>query len=360
MKLKSLLNEFGPGYSPQYPGGSKKSVSQMAMSISNIEKKAWQAGIAVENKWDEWADDFLESRGVQYWGDLKEDDLQTAYSEALQLAKELKLPVVETVLTEAEAPLYKDWKEFVNPDYIEVYLNDGRKLQISKRHISGGTRIYQAIVQAFNDDRTDITNKVVGAMSSMMGGTLKSEGYGEIPLMQTFKVSDDALNKSAALLKKEKEFANVVSSNELSQKLKSTFDKMHNGLVKFSNPEVENVIKWAVSRMQDTRYHNEIERLFTAMESINEAVDTGAYRRLVITSPKHKEIKAGAEKFMEQYAYLYPDLTFNVIESPKPNTIVIDLIGNKATVVGIKFEDLAKKLDKTSQVVVRKEKKLGK
>jgi hypothetical protein len=92
---------------------------------------------------------------------------------------------------------------------------------------------------------------------------------------------------------------------------------------------------------------------------LEEAVDTGAYRRLVITSPKHKLIQTGAEKYLTQNAHMYPDLTFKVMTSPKPNTIVIDLVGNKATVVGIKLQDLAERLDKTVIVVVRKEKKLG-
>ena len=80
---------------------------------------------------------------------------------------------VRKVLKEAESPIYTDWKEYVNPDYIVVHLKDGRKLQISKKHIAGGQRVYQAILQAFSDERTDITNKIVGAMASMMGGTLK-------------------------------------------------------------------------------------------------------------------------------------------------------------------------------------------
>jgi hypothetical protein len=92
---------------------------------------------------------------------------------------------------------------------------------------------------------------------------------------------------------------------------------------------------------------------------LEEAVDTGAYRRLVITSPKHKLIQTGAEKYLTQNAHMYPELTFKVMTSPKPNTFVIDLVGNKATVVGIKLQDLAEKLDKTAIVVVRKEKKLG-
>lgn len=92
---------------------------------------------------------------------------------------------------------------------------------------------------------------------------------------------------------------------------------------------------------------------------LEEAVDTGAYRRLVITSPKHKLIQTGAEKYLTQNAHMYPDLTFKVMTSPKPNTVVIDLVGNKATVVGIKLQDLAERLDKTAIVLVRKEKKLG-
>ena len=80
---------------------------------------------------------------------------------------------IQKVLKEAEAPIYTDWEENVNPDYIVVHLKDGRKLQISKKHIAGGQRVYQAILQAFSDQRTEITNKIVGAMASMMGGSLK-------------------------------------------------------------------------------------------------------------------------------------------------------------------------------------------
>jgi len=88
---------------------------------------------------------------------------------------------LKKALKEAEAPLYTDWSENKNPDYIVVHLKDGRKLQISKSHIAGGTKVYQAILQAFIDERTDITNKVVAAMSAMMGGTLKKETVNEGP-----------------------------------------------------------------------------------------------------------------------------------------------------------------------------------
>jgi hypothetical protein len=74
---------------------------------------------------------------------------------------------------EAEAPIYSDWAEYTNPDHIIVELNDGRKLQISKKHVAGGAKVYQAILQAFGDERTDVTNKIVGAMSAMLDSKIK-------------------------------------------------------------------------------------------------------------------------------------------------------------------------------------------
>jgi hypothetical protein len=60
--------------------------------------------------------------------------------------------------------VYKDWGEYVNPDYISVVLEDDRKLIIWKKNIRGGTRVYQAILRAFNDKDYTITNKIVSAM----------------------------------------------------------------------------------------------------------------------------------------------------------------------------------------------------
>jgi hypothetical protein len=97
-----------------------------------------------------------------------------------ELKKIIKEEVIKA-LKEAESPLYTDWEEHVNPDRIVVHLKDGRKLQISKKHIAGGSKVYQAILQAFIDDRTDITNKVVGAMSAMKEGTFKKESINEGP-----------------------------------------------------------------------------------------------------------------------------------------------------------------------------------
>jgi hypothetical protein len=87
--------------------------------------------------------------------------------------------------------------------------------------------------------------------------------------------------------------------------------------------------------------------------------EMGAYRRLVITSPLMDKIKAEYTKFMArpEVKTMYP-VRFKMIDSPKPDTFVVDVEGDKATVVAIKLSDLAKKLDKSVAIMVRKERKL--
>jgi len=60
--------------------------------------------------------------------------------------------------------VYKDWDEYVNPNYISVVLEDDSKLIIWKKNVRGGTRVYQAILRAFYDNDYTITNKIVSAM----------------------------------------------------------------------------------------------------------------------------------------------------------------------------------------------------
>jgi hypothetical protein len=94
--------------------------------------------------------------------------------------------------------------------------------------------------------------------------------------------------------------------------------------------------------------------------SVNEGPEEmGAYRRLVITSPLMDKIKAEYTKFMArpEVKSMYP-VRFKMIDSPKPDTFVVDVEGDKATVVAIKLSDLAKKLDKSVAIMVRKERKL--
>jgi hypothetical protein len=79
----------------------------------------------------------------------------------------------------------------------------------------------------------------------------------------------------------------------------------------------------------------------------------------VIVSAKAKQIKDEIEKYMKASMHMYPDFTYKVIDSLKPDTVVVDLVGNKATVVSIKLNDLAVKLDKLAKVTIRKERKIS-
>ena len=99
---------------------------------------------------------------------------------------------------------------------------------------------------------------------------------------------------------------------------------------------------------------------FNSHNDINEGPEEmGAYRRLVVTSPLMDKIKAEYTKFMArpEVKTMYP-VRFKMIDSPKPDTFVVDVEGDKATVVAIKLSDLAKKLDKSVAIMVRKERKL--
>ena len=73
--------------------------------------------------------------------------------------------IISPSLNEATGEsLYKDWDQFEKPSKIKVYLNNGKTLEISPLKLKGGKRVYDAILQAFIDDRFDITNKVIQGM----------------------------------------------------------------------------------------------------------------------------------------------------------------------------------------------------
>jgi hypothetical protein len=65
-----------------------------------------------------------------------------------------------------EESLYKNWDQFEKPSKIKVYLNNGKTLEITPLKLKGGKRVYDAILQAFIDDRFDITNKVIQGMTN--------------------------------------------------------------------------------------------------------------------------------------------------------------------------------------------------
>lgn len=85
----------------------------------------------------------------------------------------------------------------------------------------------------------------------------------------------------------------------------------------------------------------------------------GAYRRLVITSTKIPALKSEFTKFTarpEIKADFPVKMTF--FDSPKPNVLVVDLNGDNATTLAIKFGDIIKRTDAGAKVLVRTERKL--
>ena len=80
-------------------------------------------------------------------------------------------------LLNESSPIYKDWDEFVRPDYILVTLKNGKKLKIDKKRVKGGSNVYNAILKAFNDDNHRITNKVVSAMLGDLGEIVNEDEY---------------------------------------------------------------------------------------------------------------------------------------------------------------------------------------
>jgi hypothetical protein len=72
-------------------------------------------------------------------------------------------------IQEASSSVYTDWDEYVNPFYILVKLKNGKTIKISKGKKPGSAKVYQALLQAFNDNRYDITDKIVAKMSQRLG-----------------------------------------------------------------------------------------------------------------------------------------------------------------------------------------------
>ena len=99
---------------------------------------------------------------------------------------------------------------------------------------------------------------------------------------------------------------------------------------------------------------NELRSLIK--EEITNLLKKDAFRRIVITSSKNKEITKEIELFTKR-----PDLKkdypvkLTIKPGVKPNTIVVDISGPGATVMGTKLGDLAKKLDKTATIKTKLE-----
>jgi hypothetical protein len=62
-----------------------------------------------------------------------------------------------------------DFDEYVRPDYVEVTLSDGRKLEIKRKYVQGGAKFYQAVLQSLDNYNTNpkakqFMDSVVNAM----------------------------------------------------------------------------------------------------------------------------------------------------------------------------------------------------
>jgi hypothetical protein len=105
---------------------------------------------------------------------FKQDRIKfNSYEDAVKWAKKnfdkFDPDMIKYESVNEDAPIYKDWDEFVNPHYILVTLKNGKKLKIEKKNVKGGTNVYHAILKAFNDNNHKITNKVVSGMLDRLG-----------------------------------------------------------------------------------------------------------------------------------------------------------------------------------------------
>ena len=91
-------------------------------------------------------------------------------------------------------------------------------------------------------------------------------------------------------------------------------------------------------------------------EEIQNILTEDAFRRIVITSQKAKEITKELELFTKRPEMKrdYP-VKLTIKPGVKPDTVVVDIAGPGATVMGTKLSDVAKKLDKTAIVKTKME-----
>ena len=91
-------------------------------------------------------------------------------------------------------------------------------------------------------------------------------------------------------------------------------------------------------------------------EEIQNILTEDAFRRIVITSQKAKEITKELELFTKRPEMKrdYP-VKLTIKPGVKPDTVVVDIAGPGATVMGTKLSDVAKKLDKAAIVKTKLE-----
>jgi hypothetical protein len=130
-------------------------------------------------------------------------------------------------------PLYTDWDQFEKPSKIKVYLNNGETLEISSLKLKGGKKVYDAILQAFIDDRFDITDKVIQGMtnnlSEVKSFTLDSESASDSDKITDFLTKNDVSFKKEGSKIKISLDRNTPKASSILGKLKSLakFDELN-------------------------------------------------------------------------------------------------------------------------------------
>ena len=158
-------------------------------------------------------------RPVNRWLELKNDESMHANKKLATGLRELKYQFKESV--NEDAPIYKDWDEFVNPHYILVTLKNGKKLKIEKKNVKGGTNVYHAILKAFNDNNHKITNKVVSGMLDRLGESVNED-----------KVYIDFLNKKKGFKQDRIKFNSYEDAVKWAKK---NFDKFNPDMIKYES-----------------------------------------------------------------------------------------------------------------------------
>lgn len=141
-------------------------------SVSKIQKEYSQVLQSIKDELDQFKKKKGTGKEIPHVQNLKklnidkkrlEKELDSSVS-GLYKDAELKIESHPPLEESASSKLYDDWDEYVNPHKIVVKLKSGKTLEIKRKNIKGGNSVYHAILKAFNDNKFNITDKVISAM----------------------------------------------------------------------------------------------------------------------------------------------------------------------------------------------------
>jgi hypothetical protein len=233
----------------------------------------------------DWISDMLKYKSYEEVKRILLNNLRDALMDDELVAKIKK----EKNINEAQEgeSLYKDWDQFEKPSKILVYLNNGKTLEISPLKLKGGKRVYDAVLQAFIDDRFDITNKVIQGMMNNLSEAKEEDKVDtitmDIPLfLRMLEYSrEDAqkdldlhdVTEKANLLGKERGILSMEDYNEIVGAAEEIDEAVNLKASKLSSAEYQKAKKLKNFKSSDWKW-NADEDLYT---KVNEAELTEAY-----------------------------------------------------------------------------------